>query len=85
MRAAGLIEQMTRGLSRRTCCRDPPGRLFWPRPWAAGALVTVMLAVAGVLALLHLSWIGHFVVVGMVAVFLSFLWALGRPILEEDR
>jgi hypothetical protein len=65
--------------------RDPPRRLFWPRPWAAGALVAVMLAVAGVLALLQLSWIAHVVAVVIVAVSLSFLWALGRPILEEDR
>jgi hypothetical protein len=65
--------------------RDPPGRLYWPRPWAVGALVAVMLAVAGVLALLQLSWITHVVAVVIVAVVLSFLLALGRPLLEEDR
>jgi hypothetical protein len=65
--------------------RDPPGRLYWPRPWAVGALIAVMLAAAGVLALLQLSWIARVVAAVTVAVVLSFLWALGRPILEEDR
>jgi hypothetical protein len=65
--------------------RDPPGCLYWPKPWAVGALIGVMLAAAGVLALLQLSWIARVVSAILVAVILSFLWGLGRPILEEDR
>src|SRR5262249_29223298 len=35
--------------------RDPPGRIYWPKPWAVGLLIFVMLAAAGVLAVLQLS------------------------------
>jgi hypothetical protein len=64
--------------------RNPPGRLFWPKPWAVAALVAVMLAAAGVLAILQLSWRAHVAVVAALAVVLSLLWTHCRPILEED-
>jgi hypothetical protein len=37
--------------------RDSPGRIYWPKPWATGVLLGLMLAVAVGLALIRLHWL----------------------------
>jgi hypothetical protein len=65
--------------------RDPPGRIYWPKPWAVGVLVGFMLVAAVVLALLKLSWLETVAAVCILSVVLSLLWHACRPIFEEDR
>jgi hypothetical protein len=63
--------------------RNPPERLYWMKPWALGLLVATMLATATLLALLKLSWLDNVIAVGVIAVALSLLRAILRPILED--
>jgi hypothetical protein len=65
--------------------RNPPGRLYWPKPWAFGTLIVFMLATAVVLAALKLDWFVSFAVVCVLSVVLSLVWHVCRPILEENR
>jgi hypothetical protein len=65
--------------------RDPPGRLYWPKPWAVCGLLGIMLAVAVVLAVLKLPWLVSFAVVGVLSVVLSVALHVCRPLFEEDR
>jgi len=64
--------------------RDPPGRLFWPKPWAVGVLVFVMLVAGGLLALLKLSGTILVIATVIIAIAIGLLWTACRPILEED-
>jgi hypothetical protein len=65
--------------------RSPPGRLYWPKPWAVGALVGFMLAAAATLAVLKLDWLVSFTVVCVLSVVISLVWHGCRPIFEENR
>jgi hypothetical protein len=65
--------------------RLPPGRLYWPKPWAFGALVGFMLAAAAVLAVLKLHWLVSVGVVCVLSVVISLVWHSCRSIIEEDR
>jgi hypothetical protein len=63
--------------------RDPPGRIYWPKPWAAGVLVGLMLFTAVGLALLQLPWLELLVVAVLVCIAISIFWHVCRPIFEE--
>jgi hypothetical protein len=65
--------------------RSPPGRLYWPKPWAVLFLVAVMLVAAVVLAVLKLRWPLSFAAATVVCVVIVMVWHACRPILEEDR
>jgi hypothetical protein len=65
--------------------RFPPGRIYWPKPWAIGGLIGVMLATAAVVAALKLDWLVSFAVVCAFSVVLSLVWHACRPIFEENR
>jgi hypothetical protein len=65
--------------------RDPPGRIYWPKPWATGVLVGFMLTTATVLAVLKLPWFVMVAVVTLLSVLLSVMWHVCRPIFEEER
>ena len=65
--------------------RDPPGRLFWPKPWALGVLLFVTVAGGVLLGCLELSWIARVVAGVSLAAAISSLWFACRPMLEEDR
>jgi hypothetical protein len=65
--------------------RDPPGRIYWPKPWAMGLLVSLMLVAAIGLALLRLSWIAEVGAAVLLCVAISILWHACRPIFEEKR
>jgi hypothetical protein len=65
--------------------RDPPGRIYWPKPWAAGVLVGLMLFTAIGLALLELPWLEMLVVAVLVCIAISIFWHVCRPIFEESR
>ncbi|HEV3143014.1 MAG TPA: hypothetical protein VGZ47_03925 [Gemmataceae bacterium] len=65
--------------------RDPPGRIYWPKPWALGMLVGLMLAAAAGLAVLKLPWLVQVAAVVVVAVAICIFWHVGRPIFEEKR
>jgi hypothetical protein len=65
--------------------RVPPGRLYWPKPWAFGALIGFMLAAAAVLAVLKLHWLVTVAVVCFLSVVISLVWHSCRSIIEEDR
>lgn len=65
--------------------RDPPGRLYWPKPWAFGLLVTVMIAAALALAWLHLSESPFLIAGTATAIVIGLAWVALRPVFEEDR
>src|SRR5262249_50662226 len=65
--------------------RDPPGRIYWPKPWATGALVGFMLTTATLLAVLKLPWFVMVAVVTLLSVLLSVMWHVCRPFFEEER
>jgi hypothetical protein len=65
--------------------RFPPGRIYWPEPWAVGVLIGVMLAAAFVLAVLKLPWVVSVAAAGLLCVVISLVWHACRPILEEAR
>jgi hypothetical protein len=65
--------------------RDPPGRIYWPRPWAVGVLVGLMLATAIGLALLQLPWLTQVAAVAILSVAISIVWHVCRPLFEEKR
>jgi hypothetical protein len=64
--------------------REPPGRLSWPKPWAVGALIGVMLGAAGLLAVVNLSWINRTIAAVVASVVIWSLWNAFRSLLEED-
>ena len=65
--------------------RDPPGRIYWPKPWAMGLLVGLMLAAGIGLALLRLSWIAQVGTAVLLCVAISIFWHACRPFFEEVR
>ena len=65
--------------------RDPPGRIYWPKPWAIGVFIGVMLVVAGGLALLRLPWLVHVGAGVILAVAIWIGWHACRPLFEEPR
>jgi hypothetical protein len=65
--------------------RDPPGRIYWPKPWATGLLVGLMLATAVGLALLQLPWLGQLAAGVILSVAILVFWRACRPIFEETR
>ena len=65
--------------------RDPPGRIYWPKPWAIDVLLGLMLAVAGSLALLRLPWLAQVGAVFILFVAIWTFWHACRPIFEENR
>jgi hypothetical protein len=65
--------------------RDPPGRVYWPKPWATGMLVGLMLVTAVGLASLNLSALMKIAVAAILSVAICMFWHLGRPIFEEKR
>jgi hypothetical protein len=65
--------------------RDPPARIYWPKPWAVCVLVGFMLTTAVVLAVLKLNWFVMVAVVTLLSVLLSLMWHVCRPIFEEER
>jgi len=65
--------------------RDPPARIYWPKPWAVGVLVGFMLTTAVVLAVLKLNWFVMVAVVTLLSVLLTVMWHVCRPIFEEER
>jgi hypothetical protein len=65
--------------------RSPPGRLYWPKPWAVGVLVGFMLTAAVVLAVLKLPWLVSVAAVGILSVVIAVVWHACRPILEDHR
>lgn len=65
--------------------RFPPGRLYWPKPWAVGVLLGLMLTAAIVLAVLKLPWLTSFAVAVILSIVLSLLLHACRPLFEENR
>src|SRR5262249_6880714 len=65
--------------------RDPPGRIYWPKPWATAVLLGLMLATAVGLALLQLPWLVQLAVAVVLCVAISIFWHACRPIFEEKR
>jgi hypothetical protein len=74
---AGVIAPLPR--------RSPPGRLYWPKPWAFAALIGFMLVAAITLAVLKLHWLVLFAVVCVLSVVMSLVWHVCRSVFEEDR
>jgi hypothetical protein len=64
---------------------EPPGRIYWPKPWAMGLLVGLMLATGIGLALLRLPWITQVGAAVLLCVAISIFWHACRPIFEEER
>jgi hypothetical protein len=65
--------------------RDPPGQIYWPKPWATGVLLGLMLAAAVGLAWLKLPWLVQVSAVAILSVAISLFWQACRPIFEEKR
>jgi hypothetical protein len=65
--------------------RDPPGRIYWPKPWAVGLLITVMLAASFVLVWLHLSNVPLLIAGTATAIIIWLAWITWRPVFEEKR
>jgi hypothetical protein len=65
--------------------RDPPGRIYWPKPGAIGILIGLMLTTAIGLALLRLSWFVQVAVAVVLCVGISAFWHVCRPVFEEER
>jgi hypothetical protein len=65
--------------------RDPPGRIYWPKPWAIGVLVGLMLATAGSLVSLRLSWLVQVAAAAILSFAICLFWRVCRPIFEEQR
>jgi hypothetical protein len=65
--------------------RFPPGRLYWPKPWAVGVLIGAMLAAAVVLAVLKLHWLVSVEAAATLCVVITLVWHACRPIFEEAR
>src|SRR5262249_20732279 len=54
--------------------RDPPGRLYRPKPWALSILLGFMLTAAIIPALLKLDWLVIVAAVCILSVVLSLVW-----------
>jgi hypothetical protein len=65
--------------------RDPPGRLYWPKPWVVGVLLGFMLAAAIGLALLQLTWLVQVAAAVVTSLVIWATWQLCRPVFEEKR
>jgi hypothetical protein len=65
--------------------RSPPGRLYWPEPWAVGALIGFMLTAAIVLAVLKLHWLFSFAAAAILCVVMALVWHACRHLFEEAR
>ena len=65
--------------------RDPPGRIYWPKPWATGVLVSLMLATAVGLVSLRLSWLAQVALAALLSFAICIFWRVCRPIFEAER
>jgi hypothetical protein len=65
--------------------RDPPGRIYWPKPWATGVLLGLMLAAAVSLALLSLPWLVQVAAVVILSVAIWIFWHTCRPFFEVEK
>jgi hypothetical protein len=65
--------------------RDPPGRLYWPKPWAVKLLLAFMLVATTAVALLRFAWPAQIAAVVILSVVILFVSHFCRPIFEEDR
>jgi hypothetical protein len=64
--------------------RDPPRRLFWPKPWAALGLVLVMLATGGLIASLKLPPLYFIAMVVGAGVVLWVALIAVKPFIEDE-
>jgi hypothetical protein len=74
---AGVIEPLPR--------RDPPGRLYWPKPWAAAAFICIMLVSSIFLVWLDLTPIKLLFAAAGLSILLLLLLKVFRPLVEEQR
>jgi hypothetical protein len=65
--------------------RNPPGRDYWPKPWADGLLLTVMIATCLAIAWLRLTGIQFLIAGTSMAILIWLAWMALGPALEEER